>query len=54
MGGSHESQENWSPMRHALPAAGNEMTGAQFEDMDVENVDMPDQAVNGFDFEWED
>lgn len=32
----------------------NEMTGAQFEDMDVENVDMPDQAVNGFDFEWED
>ena len=32
----------------------NEMTGAQFEDMEVENVDMPDQAVNGFDFEWED
>lgn len=26
----------------------------QFEDMKNENVDMPDQGVNGFDFEWKD
>ena len=31
-----------------------EMPGKQIEDMESENVDMPDQAVNGFDFEWED
>ena len=32
----------------------NEMPGKQFEDMGNENIDMPDQDVNGFDFEWKD
>lgn len=32
----------------------NEMHGTQFEDMENESVDIPDQVVNGFDFEWED
>lgn len=32
----------------------NEMDGTQFEDMENEIVDIPDQVVNGFDFEWED
>ena len=31
----------------------NEMSGVQFEDMENEIVDIPDQGVNGFDFEWE-
>lgn len=30
----------------------NEMPSIQFEDMENENVDMPDQAANGFNFEW--
>jgi hypothetical protein len=30
------------------------MHGTQFEDMENESVDIPDQVVNGFDFEWED
>lgn len=40
----------WLATRHE----NNEMHGKQIEDMESENVDMPDQAVNGFDFEWED
>ena len=28
--------------------------GKQIEEMKNENVDMPDQGVNGFDFEWKD
>ena len=32
----------------------NEMDGTQFEDMENEVVDIPDQVVSGFDFEWED
>ena len=31
-----------------------EMPGKQIEDMQNENVDVPDQGVNGFDFEWKD
>lgn len=31
-----------------------EMPGKQFVDMGDEDVDMPDQAANGFDFEWKD
>ena len=29
-----------------------EMPSTQFGDMEDENVDMPDQTANGFDFEW--
>lgn len=38
----------------AMRPENEEMPGKQIEDMESENVDMPDQAVNGFDFEWED
>lgn len=31
-----------------------EMPGKQIEDMQNENVDVPDQGINGFDFEWKD
>lgn len=31
-----------------------ERPGKQIEEMKNENVDMPDQGVNGFDFEWKD
>lgn len=37
----------------ARPENGN-VPSIQFEDMKNENVDMPDQGVNGFDFEWKD
>ena len=40
----------WIATRHE----NNEMHGKQIEDMERENVDMTDQDVNGFDFEWED
>ena len=30
------------------------LTLEQIEDMKNENVDMPNQGVNGFDFEWKD
>jgi len=32
----------------------DERPGKQIEDMKNENVDMPDQGINGFDFEWKD
>lgn len=31
-----------------------DQSGKQIEDMKNENVDMPNQGVNGFDFEWKD
>lgn len=31
-----------------------ERPGKQIEEMKNENVDMPDQGVNGFDFDWKD
>lgn len=33
-------------------AENNELSSTQFEDMEDENVDMPNQFANGFDFEW--
>mgnify|MGYP000174616107 CR=1 FL=1 len=38
----------------ATRSENNEMPSKQFVDMGDESVDMPDQAVNGFDFEWKD
>ena len=38
----------------AMRPKNNEMSGVQFEDMENEIVDIPDQGVNGFDFEWKD
>lgn len=38
----------------ATRSENKEMPGKQFVDMGDEDVDMPDQAANGFDFEWKD
>ena len=38
----------------AMRPENDERPGKQIEDMKNENVDMPDQGVNGFDFEWKD
>ena len=38
----------------AVRPENGDVPSIQFEDMKNENVDMPDQGVNGFDFEWKD
>ena len=38
----------------AMRPENDERPGKQIEDMKNENVDMPDQGINGFDFEWKD
>ena len=38
----------------AMKPENDERPGKQIEDMKNENVDMPDQGINGFDFEWKD
>ena len=38
----------------AMRLENDERPGKQIEDMKNENVDMPDQGINGFDFEWKD
>ena len=38
----------------ATRSENKEIPGKQFVDMGDEDVDMPDQAANGFDFEWKD
>ena len=38
----------------AMRPENDERPGKQIEDMKNKNVDMPDQGINGFDFEWKD
>ena len=38
----------------AMRPENDERPGKQIEDMKNENVDMPDQGINGFDCEWKD